>query len=291
MRARRVIFTADDFGLSPEVNEAVERGHVEGILSCASLMVAGPAAADALERARRLPSLRVGLHVVLVNGRPVSPAEKVSALVDASGEFPSDLFAAGIRYFFSREARRQLRTEIRAQFDAFRATGLQLDHVNAQNHFHVHPTVFRMLLEIGRDYGLRAVRIPREPFALSWRAERDMMAGRFANDVFLAPWLTLMRLRAQRAGLVSNDFVFGMNDSGRMTPERMRRIVRALPAGVSEVYLHPAVREWPEGVAAMPGYAFGEEFAALIDPALAKALQTEQITTTTFGALADERAA
>ena len=289
MLAKRVIFTADDFGLAPEVNEAVERAHAEGVLSCASLMVAGPAAGDAAERAHRLPSLRVGLHVVLVNGRPVLPASEVAALVDTRGEFPSDLFAAGVRYFFSPEARRQLRAEIRAQFEAFRATGLVLDHVNAQNHFHVHPTVFRMLLDIGRDYGLRAVRIPREPFAPSWRAERDMMAGRFANDVLLAPWLTLMRVRARRAGLVCNDFVFGMNDSGRMTPERVQRIVRALPAGVSEVYLHPATRGWPGGGAAMPGYAFDEEFAALVDPAVAR-LCAEQVATTTFSALADERA-
>ena len=244
-----------------------------------------------MERAHRLPSLRVGLHVVLVNGRPVLPAEKVSALVDAHGEFSSDLFAAGVRYFFSPEARRQLRAEIRAQFEAFRATGLRLDHVNAQNHFHVHPTVFRLILEIGRDYGLSAVRIPREPFAPSWRAQRNMMVARFANDVLLAPWLSLMRLRARRAGLVSNDFIFGMNDSGRMTPERVQRIVRALPAGVSEVYLHPATREWPEGVAAMPGYAFDEEFAALVDPAVAEALRAEQVDRTTFSVLADERAA
>jgi hopanoid biosynthesis associated protein HpnK len=271
---RRVIFTADDFGLAPVVNEAVERAHRDGVLASASLMVAAPATADAVERARRLPSLRVGLHLVVVNGRPVLPPEQVPELVDSQGRFPSDLFAAGVRYFASRTARAQLRHEIRAQFDAFRATGLTLDHVNAQNHFHVHPTVFGMILDIGRDYGLRAVRIPREPGT---------------NARLLWPWLTLMTLRARRAGLACNDFVFGMSDTGRMTPARVRRLLQELPRGVSELYFHPATAAWLEGVEAMPGYEFSEEFAALIDPGVADALRASGSVAVTFSELADER--
>ena len=51
--------------MAVEVNEAVERAYREGILTSTSLMVGGAAAADAVERARRLPGLKVGLHVVL----------------------------------------------------------------------------------------------------------------------------------------------------------------------------------------------------------------------------------
>ena len=71
---KRLIVTADDFGAAREVNEAVESAHRGGVLTAASMMVAAPAAADAVARARRMPALRVGLHVVLVEGRPVLPA-------------------------------------------------------------------------------------------------------------------------------------------------------------------------------------------------------------------------
>ena len=57
-RVKRLIVTADDFGAAREVNEAVETAHRAGILTAASLMVAAPAAADAVARARRMPSLR-----------------------------------------------------------------------------------------------------------------------------------------------------------------------------------------------------------------------------------------
>jgi hopanoid biosynthesis associated protein HpnK len=287
---KRVIFTADDFGLSPLVNEAVERAHTGGVLRCASLMVAAPATADAVERARRLPSLRVGLHVVVVNGTPALPPEKVPALVDASGAFGSDLVRTGIAYFARPAARRQLRDEIRAQFEAFRATGLELDHVNAQNHFHVHPTVFATILDVGREFGLRAVRIPHEPFGPSWRSNGSQRGARFANDVLLAPWLGLMRARARRAGVATNDYVFGMIDSGAMTPARVERILAQLPPGTSEVYFHPATGPWPEGVAAMPGYAFADEFAALVDPGVAEALRASGATPVAFADLAVQRA-
>ncbi len=233
---RGLIVTADDFGLAIPVNDAIERGHREGMLSTTSLMMAAPATGDAVERARRTPALRVGLHVVLVNGRPLLAPERVPDLVDRYGAFESDLLRAGVRYFFKPRIRAQLAAEIRAQFEAFAQTGLPLDHVNAQNHLHVHPTVLSLIVSIGREFGLRAVRIPREPFGPSWRAMRTRPLARLRNDVLLAPWMTLMRSKLRAAGIVSNDFVFGMNDTGHMTPERVRAFLHVLPQGISELY-------------------------------------------------------
>src|ERR1700761_934007 len=88
---RRLIVTADDFGAAPAVNEAVERAQLAGVLTAASLMVGAPGAADAVRRARATPSLRVGLHLVLVEGRPVLPPERVPLLVDSEGRFRTDM--------------------------------------------------------------------------------------------------------------------------------------------------------------------------------------------------------
>ena len=68
-KVKRLVVTADDFGASIEVNTAVEQAHRHGILTGASLMIAGDAAADAVARARVMPTLGVGLHIVLVKGR------------------------------------------------------------------------------------------------------------------------------------------------------------------------------------------------------------------------------
>ena len=180
---RRVILTADDFGLSEGVNEAVERAHRQGLLSTASLMVAGPAAADAVRRARAMPDLRVGLHLVVVEGASVRPSA-VKGLVDAAGDFSSDQVGAAIDYFFWPKQRKQLRSEIRSQFSAFAKTGLRLDHANAHKHMHLHPTVGRMLVQVGAQFGLKAVRVPQEPAAVLARAgTRVGLGGAIAGHV------------------------------------------------------------------------------------------------------------
>jgi hopanoid biosynthesis associated protein HpnK len=271
--ARRLIVTADDFGLALPVNEAVEEAHTRGMLSAASLMVGAAAAADAVERARRLPGLRVGLHVVLVHGRPVLPASEVPGLVDEYGEFSTRLVRAGFAYFFKPAVRRQLAAEIRAQFEAFRATGLALDHVNAHNHMHLHPTLSRLILEVGRDYGLRAVRVPWEPPLASFRAAGHGLARRLATAAGMAPWVALLRRRLRRAGLRSNRFVFGLLDTGGMEADLLARQLAELPAGaVTEIYFHPATGRSPELDRSMPDYGHQEELAALTSPRCAAAL-------------------
>ena len=161
-RGPGLIITADDFGLHESVNQAVERAHREGVLSAASLMVAAPAAADAIARAHALPSLRVGLHLVLADGQSILPHAAIPDLVDAKGRFGDRMARDGVRFFFLPWVRRQLAAEIRAQFEAFAANGLPLDHVNTHKHFHLHPTLLRLIIDIGRPFGLRAIRWPNE---------------------------------------------------------------------------------------------------------------------------------
>jgi hopanoid biosynthesis associated protein HpnK len=269
---RGLIITADDFGADVAVNEAVEMAHRDGALSAASLMVGAPATADAAARARGLPSLRVGLHMVLVDGRPTLPPERVPHLVGTDGRFRPNMAAAGAMMFFHPAARAELAAEIEAQYSAFAATGLGLDHVNAHKHFHLHPTIARLIVDIGARHGLQAVRIPIEPTAPLAAAEPSAVPRR---DPVVAAWAALARTRVRRAGLLAPDQVFGLRWSGAMTEGRLEGLIRALPPGLSEIYLHPATRGGFEGAA--PGYRYAEEFAALTSPAVAEALDASDV--------------
>ncbi|MEA2666774.1 MAG: hypothetical protein QOI11_3718 [Candidatus Eremiobacteraeota bacterium] len=284
---RRVIVTADDFGLAVPVNEAVERAHREGVLTAASLMVAEPCAADAVARAKTLPSLRVGLHLVLVAGRPVLPPARIPDLVEADGTFGTGLARAGVRWFFTPGIRRQLKAEIRAQFAAFAATGLPLDHVNAQCHMHLHPTVLGIVLKVAREYGRPPMRVPWEPFGPSWRATHDARALRLANAVLLAPWLALLKARLRAARIPHNDRVLGLSDVGRMTPERALALLRELRPGVTEIFFHAATRRWDGISPDLRNYALEQEFAALTSPEVARALRKPGTTTIAFADLVE----
>jgi hopanoid biosynthesis associated protein HpnK len=269
---RKLIVTGDDFGLAVPVNEAIEEAHRRGILTTASLMVGAGAAADAVERARRLPTLKVGLHLVLVEGRPVLSSREIPDLVDRCGEFSTRLVGAGLNFFFRPGVRRQLEAEIRAQFQAFAKTGLPLDHVNAHNHMHLHPTVLGLILRVGREFGVKAIRLPHEPPWLALRASKNGLLGKTVSSLALAPWLSLMRYRLRRANIRSNDFIVGLHESGNMRLDVVLRILSRLPDGVTEIYFHPATRRCAELDRAMPDYQHEQEFKALISPAVREAI-------------------
>ena len=251
--AKRLIVTADDFGASVAVNDGVEAAHRHGILTAASLMVAGDAAADAVARARAMPTLGVGLHLVLVEGRPVLPPERLPALVDNDGLFRRDMVRLAIRLFADPAARAQLAAEVEAQFAAFAATGLRLDHVNAHKHFHLHPTIAATVLRVGRRHGMTAIRAPLE------RGHRGIEAW----------WARALQRRMRRAGLLVPDQVVGLAWTGAFTAERMRAALADLPPGLTEIYTHPATADAYPGSA--PGYRYRDELAALTD-GLAKAI-------------------
>lgn len=223
-------------------------------------MVGAPAAADAVARARTLPNLRIGLHVVLTDGEPVSARGDIPGLIDGNGAFRNDLALYGAQLTFDPAVKRQMATEIAAQFEAYRATGLPLDHVDAHRHFQLHPAIAASIISIGRRYGMRALRVPIEP----WRtiAEIDPGTQRRLGRI-VAPWAGWLRRRVRRAGLTTADAVFGLAWSGAMTKDRVAALLRRLPAGVVEIYLHPATTDSFAGAA--PGYRYAEEFAALCD--------------------------
>ena len=274
---KNLIITADDFGAAVEVNEAVERAHRDGILSAASLMVAGSAAADAIARAKTMPRLRVGLHLVLVEGKPVLPVSAVPDLVDASGHFRTDMARAGAAMFFRPKVRAQLQAEIEAQFAAFAATGLALDHVNAHKHFHLHPTIAALMVKIGKAYDVKGARVPLEPQAVLARIEPHKSSGIVA---LTAPFARALKRRFRRAGIAAPDSVFGLAWSGAMTRARLKGLIEHLPEGLSEIYLHPATGRY---VGSAPDYQYAGELAALTDPGLPALLATKAIRTGGFG--------
>jgi len=274
---KRLIVTADDFGAAEAVNDAVEQAHKHGILSAASLMVSGAAAADAVRRAKVMPSLRVGLHLVLVEGKPVLPPSSVPDLVDASGMFRTDMARAGAAMFFLLRVKRQLEAEIEAQFAAFAATGLGLDHVNAHKHFHLHPTIAGLIVKIGKRHGVKGARVPLEPQAILGRIESH---GASATVMLTAPFARALRGRFARAGITAPDQVFGLAWSGAMRAERLAGLLTHLPQGLSEIYMHPATGEYPGSA---PGYAYRAELAALTDPRMPALIKAGDIRLGGFG--------
>jgi hopanoid biosynthesis associated protein HpnK len=258
-----LIITADDFGLHEAVNDAVEQASRAGVLTAASLMVTAPASGDAIRRARKLPHLRVGLHLVLTDGWATLAPHLVPTLADRAGRMKDRMLAASVRFVMLPRVRKQLEAEIRAQFAEFARTGLALDHVNAHKHFHLHPSVLEILLRIGKEFGLASVRVPDEPL---WFAARGAALLSGVSAVLLTPWIGLMKRRLRSAGVFYNDHAFGVAATGAMDESKMLEIIARLPPGITEVYLHPATESGHAIAESMRHYRHADELAALLSP-------------------------
>ena len=260
--ARRLIVNADDFGRSSSINQAVIEAHLNGILTTASLMVNEPAVAEAVALAKRHPSLGVGLHLTLSHGRSALSPEEVPGLVNSRGEFSHRAEATGWRYFAHRELREQLRREIRAQFDKFQTRGLAaLDHVNGHLHFHLHPTVFGLLMDAAPDFGIRRMRLTRDPFWLNARLASGQWAYRATHAFIYHCLAARARGALQRRKIQHTHRVFGLLQNNRVDESYVTGLLSRLPAGDSELYSHPSLDE------------FKHEFAALVSTRVKTAVQ------------------
>jgi hopanoid biosynthesis associated protein HpnK len=201
-------------------------------------------------------------------------------LTGRDGRFIDDLALAGFRWFASARVRNQLAEEISAQFEAFAATGLMLDHVNVHKHLHLHPTVLRLIIAIGRRFGMLALRIPEEPRRILRRAE----PGRPVAPSYLGPMLHWMRLQIRARRLIVPDHCFGLAWSGAMTEERILALIPHLPQGLSELYAHPATRDGADMPHAAKGYRYREELAALTSPRVRAAIERSGVTLTRYSA-------
>lgn len=290
-RTRLLIFTADDFGLSPVLNAAVALAHRQGVLRCASLMVTAPHAGQALRLAEDLPELCLGVHLTLIQGRASLPARFIPNLVDKQGNFPNNPVATGWRYYFQPRLRPEIRREMAAQIEAALKSGVRLWHLNGHLNLHLHPAILPVVVGLAREYRIPGVRLAREDWRATLALAPDGPLPKAAQGLIFA-WLSRRARRlARAAGLVYNDHLFGLTNDGRITEDYLVGLVPRLRPGVTEIYSHPALEADPEMTRWAPQYRHQEEFAALLSSRLQGALAAAAIKVTDYRWLAENTAA
>jgi hopanoid biosynthesis associated protein HpnK len=261
----RLIVNADDFGRRPEINEAVVAAHRDGILTTASLMVNEPAAEMAVAAARELPGLGVGLHLTLVGGRAAQAPAEAPGLVNPEGRLEENPVRAGFRYFFIRDLREQLRSEIAAQFQRFAATGLTLDHLNGHLNIHLHPVVFGLLLGSNQAGQRTGFRLTRDRFRLNCRLAGGNWPYRLSHAVIFGLLCARAAPKLHRTPWRHTDSVFGLLQNARVDETFVTSLLERLPPGDSELYSHPSLTD------------ARHEFEALISPRVRAVLDQRSI--------------
>jgi hopanoid biosynthesis associated protein HpnK len=240
---RRLIVNADDFGLTSGVNRAIVELHRAGLVTSASLMALGGATDEAIELARATPSLCVGCHVVLVDGEPVLPPEKIPSLVDArTGHFPNSLTTFLLRLFAGRIRAEEIEAEAAAQIAHLQQRGVRLTHIDTHKHAHIFSAVLRPVLRAARAAGIRAVRHPFEP---EWavRAAIGAPLARVVQVAALRPLAPRSRKIIAQEGFITTDGTIAMVGTGTLDGAALRSLLDQLPAGTWELVTHPGYND------------------------------------------------
>jgi chitin disaccharide deacetylase len=241
---KELILNADDFGLTPGVNEGIIRGHRDGILTSATLMATGPAFDDAVRQALANPNLGVGCHLVLVGGTAVAPPAEIPSLVDPTGKLPESLGMFVAKVSTGKIRPHEIERELRAQIEKIREARIEPTHVDTHKHTHAHPIVMEALGRVAKALGITKIRKPMENLQDSWESTRQESGGVAAQLLASAAVRAItpqFHIISRRYGLHSPDHFLGLAMTGKLGPAALRRLVEAVPDGQTEIMLHPGL--------------------------------------------------
>ena len=170
----KIIFNADDFGISKGVNEAIFKAYNEGVLNSASLMVNQKYATDALKLHEKMPNLNLGLHVNLTNEYPAAKPEDISLLVDKTGKFKNGFLKLFLLSLFRpRKFKQQVRTEVEAQILKAQKLGASIYHIDSHRHVHMIPSIFDVFEEMMEKYNIKKTRVMNENVFMTLKTNKD----------------------------------------------------------------------------------------------------------------------
>jgi chitin disaccharide deacetylase len=237
---RRLVVNADDLGLTMGVNDGIFAAHDRGILTSASLLANAPATIDAIDRARRRPSLGIGAHLTLIDGAPMLAPNRVSTLVEENGRFRATWTSFLLACLRGRLALDEAERELGAQIDRIRADGIRLTHLDAHKHVHAFPPLFAAVVRLAIRFDIPVVRIPYERWSsvVCDPQHRHRARRQALENIAMLPWARRDYRIAWAQDVCVPQFV-GRVQTGIMSAESLEATLLRLRPGVTELMVHP----------------------------------------------------
>jgi chitin disaccharide deacetylase len=242
-QTKRLIVNADDFGLTSGVNRAIIEGHMRGAITSATLMANMPGFDAAVRLAKDHPSLGVGLHINITQGRPVASASRVGSMIDDRGEFWGTSGAILKRLLAGRFKVEEVVIELRAQIEKALNAGLRLTHVDSHKHTHALPQICDAIVSTIKEYGINAIRAPRERWRFDRAADSFKLVKQSAGAFGISQLCRVSDARLKKSGVKTPDFFFGVARTGFWTKPWLIDLIERLPAGASELMCHPGYED------------------------------------------------
>jgi predicted glycoside hydrolase/deacetylase ChbG (UPF0249 family) len=251
----RLIINADDFGLSRGITDKILKSFDQGCLNSTSIMANGHAFDYSIEQLRARPSLRVSIHLNLVEGRALYDHRKLSYLTNEEGYFDKTFVTLVKTYCLlgtseKKEMKEQITLEIEAQIEKVKAAIDWPVVVDSHHHTHVLPFIWDCLLSLHEKHQIKYIRMPREPFYFV--AKNGHWGNYFSSNPCKLFLLNRLSKRCQQS-LDGHDvqtprYFVGVLFTGRMTADSVDKALKVISSRVKdddlvEVLLHPGGAE------------------------------------------------
>ncbi len=247
--ALKRIFNADDFGISKGVNAAIEKAHKEGILNSASLMVNQKYAPEAIEKARQMPDLEMGLHINLTNEEPAANPKDIPLLVAENGKLKNGFVNLLLLSFLHPcELARQVEIEVRAQIEKYMQSGLKLEHLDSHRHVHLIPVIFKVVKKLGDEFNVKRIRLMNENI---FNTIKQNQAKSYLFDGGIIKYM-LLRFLSWWNGYKSDVYFYTILFTCKISSEQFKNI--KIPHGYKavEIMIHPGRpdidKQYPEDI-------------------------------------------
>lgn len=228
---KRLIVNADDFGFDDETVDWTIKGFELGKITSATVMAGMTATARAVEYAKSHPQFSFGVHLCLVDEKPISDPTKIPSMIDPK---TGKLWATRqfiIRNFLGLVKVADIKTEMKVQIESLKAMGLKISHVDGHGHNHRLPQSIKALKELQSEgvIGNKVRRCQNLYFGKPGRL------GMLINGP--------MQKRLDGVFKMTNHFLMA---AGRTQDVKwFSKAVANLPDGVTEIGIHPGkTEEW-----------------------------------------------
>ncbi|EGQ8042449.1 MULTISPECIES: chitin disaccharide deacetylase [Vibrio] len=182
----KVIFNADDFGLTRGVNNGIVKAHRQGVVHSTTMMVGMDAEQHALELARHNPDLKVGVHLRFTAGVPITKHRNLTNgrahFINYDELWSKQDFETQVVY-----------DEAKAQVEHFLSLGLELSHLDSHHHAHTHPQILPVIKEVANEYRvpLRGTGLCQESMTIRYIFTDEFYDQKVSLDGLMAHLLSL----------------------------------------------------------------------------------------------------
>lgn len=278
---KNLLINADDFGRHRLINRAVEKALQEGCLRSATIMVGGKAFDDAVEIAKKNPTLGVGIHFTLANGFPVLPPEKIPTLITSDGVFYENYIVFLKKYLQGKISRNEIKAELSAQLEKALAAGLKLTHFDSHQHLHHVPGIIGIAIDLAKSANISAMRVSNTKI---FDGELESI-GQLIGRLGLGSLAKYAERKAHHRGIKTPEHFSGIVAGESVDENFLTKLIENLPEGTTEVMLHPGTENFVLKEYCSWDHDFEAELSAVTSPRILKLLEEKNIHAVNFSAL------